>query len=168
MVKLLVNYKYTYFYFYCKGSVEIMLIRYIIIWFIVLGFLPNNAKLQEPAEPKGMKAIQFIDLDKDGQNEAIATYKLLNEVPEIHLLILKKVNKQWIKVETLKANGYALDRVSFEDIDCDGIAEVLLGCKVGGIWNGINVYKVGPKGYRKVYSNIYSEIIIEEDKQKVH
>jgi hypothetical protein len=143
-----------------------MLIRYIIIWFIVLGFLPNNAKLQEPTEPKGSKAIQFIDLDKDGKSEAIATYKLLNEVPEIHLLILKKVNRQWMKVETLKANGYALDRVSFEDIDCDGVAEVLLGCKVGGIWNGINVYKASPKGYKKIYSNIYSEIIIEEEQNK--
>lgn len=140
-----------------------MFIRYLILWFIVVGFLPNNAKLIKPIKPEGVRSIQFRDLDRDGIDEVVATYKVTKGIPEVHVMILKKSDKKWTVTECLKANGYEVDQVAFKDIDEDGIDEVFLGCNLGGVWKHINVYKVGNFGYEKIYNNIYSEMEIKSD-----
>lgn len=141
-----------------------MFIRYLIVWFIVVGFLPENAKLIEPMKPESARAIQYKDLDADGIDEIIATYKITKELPEVNIMILKKNNGKWNIVQQLKSNGYAVDQVTFQDIDGDGIDEVLFGAKLGGTFSNINVYKAVNNKYNKVYNNIYSELNIENNK----
>jgi bla regulator protein BlaR1 len=140
-----------------------MFIRYLIIWFIVVGFLPDNAKLIQPVKPESARAIQYRDLDGDGTEEIIATYKVIKELPEVNVMILKKKNGKWNMIQQLKSNGYAVDQVAFKDIDGDGIDEVLFGSKLGGTFNNINVYKAVNDKYSKVYNNIYTELQIDWD-----
>lgn len=78
-----------------------MSLKYLIMWFIVVSFLPNDAKLKAPNYPLGVKPIIFVDIDKDKENEVIATYKLKRENHRIQLLVFKKVNKHWIVMQQL-------------------------------------------------------------------
>jgi hypothetical protein len=135
-----------------------MNIKYLIVWFIVVSFLPNNAKLQAPSFPMDSKPIQFMDIDKDGNYEVIATYRITDEKNGINVLILKKYKDKWGVLQNFQVNGFSIDSLFFDDIDGDGTEEMLLGCQEIGVWNMINVYKLNNEKYHKVYTDIYSEL----------
>ena len=134
-----------------------MSLKYLIIWFIVVSFLPNDARLKAPNYPLDVKPIIFVDIDRDKEDEVIATYKLIKENNRIQLLVLKKANKHWRVMEQLSCDGYQIDRIEFKDVDKDGIEEMLLGSREAGNWKNLHVYKLNNKKYTNMYITIYSE-----------
>lgn len=64
----------------------------------LLDFLPKEAILVVPEEPKGTEAVQFYDFDQDGTDEAIVTYELkAKEQPapsQFGVIVLKKKRTQ--------------------------------------------------------------------------
>lgn len=95
---------------------------------VVQEFLPPGAKLEEPNNPGGAKAIQQQDMDGDGKAELLATYRIGQNPGELGAVLLQEKQNKWQKVwELNEALGIALDHASYADMTGDGRPELLLG-----------------------------------------
>lgn len=80
---------------------------------------PENGDLQS--------SFLTMDVDSDGEEEAFVFYAL-NDEPEIaNLSYFEYSDTEWIHISTLTGLGNAVDKVIIEDLNGDGISEVLVG-----------------------------------------
>lgn len=98
---------------------------------LVNKYLPEGAVLVSPASQKGVEAIQKVDLNQDGKDEVLATYKVGNNPGQVGAFLLMKNDQQWKKVWEENNFGYELDRACFMDLDADSRPEFLFASLVG-------------------------------------
>ncbi|OAA90623.1 M56 family metallopeptidase [Clostridium ljungdahlii] len=108
---------------------------------VVKSFLPKNAQIVTWGNTKEEDNVFLRDLDGDGTNEIITSYKLNEKNEKINVMALKKVGENWTKILDEPGEGFKIDFVQTADIDGDGENEVLLGRRIGGTTGQLSVYK---------------------------
>ena len=126
-------------------------------------YLPPNARpLIPPTEELGSH-IQLIDLDGDGEDEAVVFYNIDLEENPIRILVLKKENSVWKNKPEIKITGQELDRVLFKDLDGDGGMEIVIGSKIKySINKEINIYSISTGNLENIFKAKYDEIVIDD------
>jgi bla regulator protein blaR1 len=120
-------------------------------------FLPEGSELENA---NGHKTIVSKDLDGDGKNEILGVYRYKDIKNALFLLVLKNVDNRWEKVGTVKGDGYALDVLSFADIDGDGNSDIIFGVKLGSSYSKLNIYLLKERILTKAFSKTYSKLEI--------
>ncbi len=77
-------------------------------------------------------AIIMHDIDNDGEDEAIAIYQVVSEQTGSHVMIMDKINGEFVKVGDFLDQSSDVDKVSFADLRGDGRDDLILG------WNSYN------------------------------
>ncbi len=113
---------------------------------IINEFLPPNAILVSPEEPKSSKPYQLYDFDQDGQEEMIVTFEIkAKEQPspsQYGVIVLSKKNERWGKTWETQAQGVGLNYSGLADITGDGIKEYLFGVAIGAsAGNQLQIFK---------------------------
>lgn len=96
-------------------------------------YLPVGAKLTVvPIENGGQQSsIMEVDMDHDGNKEAVVFYKMVkNSVQQLGILLLKQMDGLWTKVDAIQDAGMDIDFVKFVDVKGDGSQELFVG------WSG--------------------------------
>ncbi|KAA0548607.1 hypothetical protein FZW96_08555 [Bacillus sp. BGMRC 2118] len=109
-------------------------------------FLPQNARLINPEEPKSVKSYQFYDFDQNGQEEIIITFEIeAKEQPnpsQYGVILLSKVDEKWTKTWDTQIQGVGLHYSNLVDITGDGIKEYLFGVTIGAsAGNKLGIFK---------------------------
>lgn len=92
----------------------------------VKKLLPEFSILMLPHKSGGKEAIRLIDLDGDGQQEAVVTYYNQYSSPEIMTMRLTENGwRQWLLIQQPLARE--MTWLSIEDMDGDGIKEISVG-----------------------------------------
>jgi len=134
-------------------------------------FYGSGLKLMNPSSGVLRAAIQFIDLNNDQQEEAVAFFKDQNEQNALKVAILQKNSSGdgWRILPTIVGIGYDVDQVGFPDLDGDGTKEIVVGWLGGSMLSkGMSVYKSNPltteadqglqqfeEIFREVYTNFH-------------
>lgn len=125
-------------------------------------FLPQGTKFLYPTHPNGADAIQLVDIESDGQDEMLVTYKDNESGNGFGAIVLKNRHGEWQNIwhEDYKINIIGLDWAQFIDITDDKIPELLLGWNLG-FEAGYNLDIISFKGTPKKVSNIkYNEMAL--------
>ncbi len=109
-------------------------------------FIPKNAVLVSPEEPKSIKPYQFYDFDQDGQEEIIITYEIkAKEQPnpsQYGVIVLRKENERWSKIWETQTLGVGLNYSGLVDLTGDGVKEYLFGVTIGALaGNKLEIFK---------------------------
>ena len=89
--------------------------------------------LKFPASGDNKNAVNMIDLDGDGQNEAVATYSTTREgAVTMNICVVDNVNGKWEVVGSQSILGAGVEKVIFKDLNSDGTAEIIVGWNVFG------------------------------------
>lgn len=136
---------------------------------IVSEFLPQGSELVIPAQPFGASAIQLYDVDFDGQNEILVTYKV-NGIPgEARAFLLKEQSGKWKKIWEQKGLGYEISFAGIADISADDKPEVLIGWTVGAsAGNALDIYRWNDGTLMKIAGTSYHKLELfmkKEDNQ---
>lgn len=129
---------------------------------IAKSFLPEGTKFLYPIHPNGEDAVQFADIEGDGQDEILVTYKGYELGSSSGAIVLKKENNEWREIwhEKNVVNVLGLDWAQFIDINDDSVSELLLGWNLG-FEVGYNLNIISFKGKpNKVSSIKYNEMDI--------
>lgn len=106
-------------------------------------------------------AIITEDLNYDGTEEAIALYRSTNEVSSVNILFIKEVDGALKAVGTFKNSNSDVDRIYIDDIDGDGLKEVIVGWSsfIAGA-NQVTYYKISAdKVDEHVIKDTYSDMV---------
>ncbi|AZN39528.1 FG-GAP repeat domain-containing protein [Paenibacillus albus] len=88
--------------------------------------LPARAKLSLAMQESSNTAVLKMDVDGDGQPEALVTYA--DEGSNQHVLVLRNVNGAWRKWFIFaETSSYGIDVLRTTDLDRDGEPELLIG-----------------------------------------
>jgi hypothetical protein len=114
----------------------------------ILKVLPRYSKLMLPHSDDYREAIRLLDLDGDGEQEALVTYYNEYSTPEV--VVLKQNEngwRQWVMIEQPMARDIAW--IKLQDLDSSGWLELLVGW-VGSIEspNVLEVYSFQSKAER--------------------
>jgi len=104
--------------------------------------LPDGARLVVPVHGQKSSGVSFGDVDGDGLKEAVVVYEenILSE-KILKAALLKRENESWHIIWDTKGFGYGLDYAGIEDVNKDGLLEIILGWSLGAGGNGLNIYE---------------------------
>ncbi|MVO99438.1 hypothetical protein [Paenibacillus lutrae] len=100
----------------------------------VTHYLPQGAVLTNPNKlpDNGVAGSIFqVDLNGDGQKEAVAFYRLQKNGFQLGAVILEQGNGEWRKVADINELGREIDRVDFVDVTGDKASELIVGWSAG-------------------------------------
>ncbi|MDK2799864.1 MAG: hypothetical protein PWP27_1075 [Clostridiales bacterium] len=132
---------------------------------LVPKLLPPGAKLINPHFPQKIRGAQLVDLDADGKNELIVTYRLDNQ---IMTSIFKKQNEQWSKTVEMSTSDYnEMNYLGFADINNDGRKELFIGWQTEQDTNDLDIYTWSEQEMSRLGRYHYNRLeLIEQPKQK--
>lgn len=130
--------------------------------------IPKESTLLGPKNGN-KNAIQFIDLDKDNEDEAVIFYTLKSDIFPLRTLILKKNGSSWEKHSEIKGVGYDIDQVFYKDITGNGNLEIIVGFQGGKyLSKGVGVYAYSAEGIKRIFKESYNLLAIgdlDQDKK---
>ena len=98
---------------------------------LITSFLTREESLIVPEALDTSNAYQFLDLDQDGEDEIVAFYTNKESNFMLGFLILDQNGKQWYLKHKAVAYGTDIHYFLMDDLDEDGIIEILLGVTTG-------------------------------------
>ncbi len=127
--------------------------------------LPEDAEYATAANSIPKQSVFMEDIDNDGIQEVYALYYDTKQNNSIHLLVLKEVDGNWNKIADTNTNYNYLDYFKLEDLDGNGIKEVIVGVgfKDEVKKNQLLIYKLQGTGLYNVVNTDYEWVQIEDD-----
>lgn len=98
---------------------------------LITSFLSREEHLIMPEALSGANAYQYLDLDQDGEDEIVAFYANKENNFMRGFLILDQRDTQWYLKHKAIVYGTDVHYFSVQDLDEDGVAEILLGVNTG-------------------------------------
>lgn len=90
------------------------------------AYVSNGYSLKNPVHGKNITSFSFFDIDNDKVDEAIAFYEPKDNLGEIEMAIIKKVDSSWSVVENILGKGKAVFSVDFKDVNGDKKTEIVV------------------------------------------
>lgn len=94
---------------------------------VVDQMLPDNAQLTSGIGEKEVAAINYIDLDQDGGDEAIVFYRSEGQEFFAGVMILKYTENGWEIHDIKNEIASDVEEVHFQDVTNNGIKEIIVG-----------------------------------------
>ncbi len=124
---------------------------------INLALSQNNANYSGPISGSNQQAVQLVDLDGDGTDEAIAFLKAAGDNP-LKIAIFKRTGENYENVATIENAGSAFSSVEYLQLDDKPGMEILVGRQVGDqVLQSLGAYTLQENHIVELMSTNYSE-----------
>ena len=90
----------------------------------------TNTNLITPSNGELKSAFIIDDFDSDSNEDAMVFYSARSTDEMINIALFEKKGSDWTYVKTVKGVGTSVDSVKLEDLNNDGIKEVIVGWNV--------------------------------------
>lgn len=97
-----------------------------------------GSEYSSPTAGSLRQSIQLTDLDGDGENEALAFLRNKDLQPEI--CVYRKIDGNYVTAATIIGDGTAIGRVEYDDLNGDGVSEILTSWEVNAQMRLLKVY----------------------------
>ncbi len=124
--------------------------------------IPNNAKMVSPMSGDNKNAIQFCDLDNDGEDEVVVFYKEEDTQKPVTVKVLDRNGQQWESTYEIAGSGSEVDKIYYADVTGDKKKELIIGWRLFDQTNkGVSIYKIG-NNKKEIFGASYSEMVMTD------
>ncbi|MBE6903602.1 MAG: hypothetical protein E7480_03240 [Ruminococcaceae bacterium] len=115
----------------------------------------------QPAKGNFRNTINFMDIDSDEEQEAIAVYAPQSGDSVAHILVLKNSIGHWAQLIRFSITGIGVDIIEFIDYNGDGRKEIVIGVSTKfGDSKGLSVYDISGSSEKELLTHQYNYINI--------
>ena len=97
-----------------------------------------DAAYAAPVSGANRQSIQLIDIDGNGSEEALAFFRSSGERP-LKICVFESLDGMYELVARIEGEGSSIESIEYEDLDGDGIREIVVGWQMG---TGVRMLKV--------------------------
>jgi len=118
----------------------------------------------EYASPTGgqnIQSVQMVDLNQDGQNEAVAFFRRLSDEKPLKILVFAAKNDVYEPVCTIESSGTSVDSVQYQDMNADGILDLIVGWRISSELQTVAIYAIDEQP-QVLLQNGYTRYSIQE------
>lgn len=85
-----------------------------------------------PTEGENIQMVQMVDLDQDGTDEAVAFLRKSSQAKPLFIYIFKQKENGYEIAGVIQEGGASIARVDYEDLNGDGLREIIVGWRMTG------------------------------------
>ena len=113
---------------------------------LLSGILGDGAEYAAPTSGTNIQPVQMVDLDGDGELEAVAFFRNTGDEKPLKICIFHSRNGTYHMSEMLEGSGTAIYSVVYTDLDGDGKQEIAVGWKAAAELKVLEVYSPDRNG----------------------
>lgn len=109
--------------------------------------------------------VQLLDIDGDGFQEIAAVFlRVTSEEKPLQICLFRRsVSGEYRLAHTIQGSGIAINSVAYEDLNGDGVSEMVVSWQLGAKVHNLSAYEIAPGGVSELMSTGYNEGYIVTD-----
>ena len=104
--------------------------------------LDSGAEYAAPQAGGNLPPVQMVDLNGDGNDEALAFFRVSSEERPLRIHIFQAVDDDYRQAAVIEGSGTAIHSVRYEDMDGDGVREILVSWRVSAEVRSLSIYSM--------------------------
>lgn len=102
----------------------------------------SGAAYAAPVSGTNIQPVQMTDLDNDGREEALCFFHMEDAENPLWLCIFAPDNSTYTSLATIEGSGEAFYSIAYEDLDGDGMTELIIGWRISTELQALSVYSL--------------------------
>ena len=125
-------------------------------------YLESGYEYITPSSGNNIQSLQMIDMDGDGEKEAVAFFRHTADDNPLKILFFREENGTFSLYSTIESGGSSIDSVSFRDFNGDGRLEVVVGWRVSTEVQTVAVYELVPNQVNMLMQSGYLRYVVDD------
>ena len=96
----------------------------------IAALVDSGYEYAAPTGGENVQPVQMVDIDGDGEDEALLFLRKNGESKPLKIYIFKQSSEGYQTAAVLEESGASIGRVDYKDMNGDGVLELMVGCRI--------------------------------------
>ena len=96
----------------------------------IAALVDSGYEYAAPTGGENVQPVQLVDIDGDGEDEALLFLRKSGESKPLKIYIFKQSSEGYQTAAVLEESGASIERVDYQDMNGDGVLELIVGCRI--------------------------------------
>ena len=110
---------------------------------IISKMISDGYEYASPNSGENIQSVQMVDLNGDGIDEAVAFFRKPGGEKQLQIKVFSARKESYKELCTIESSGTAIDSVYYQDMNNDGVLDLVVGWKISADLQTVAVYAVG-------------------------